>query len=152
MNAIILGLSLVSAATAQVANGVSAVPYSAVYGSASPITSSAAATATSASAGYNAAASSGGYSASSQAANTQAAYTQAPSYASTAAASAITPPPASSSSYDIYSMMPYSSFMAGGYQSLDCGYGYQKMSDGSCQAMSWWQTQGCYETIIINHG
>ena len=34
-------------------------------------------------------------------------------------------------------MMPYSSFMSGGYKSMNCGYGYTKGSDGSCQQMSW---------------
>ncbi|KAJ2980261.1 hypothetical protein NUW54_g11029 [Trametes sanguinea] len=48
--------------------------------------------------------------------------------------------------------MPYSSFMSGGYKSMNCGYGYSKQSDGSCKAMSWYTTEGCYETIIINHG
>ena len=46
--------------------------------------------------------------------------------------------------------MPYESFKSGGYKSLDCGYGYQKMGDGSCKPYSWYQDQGCYETIIIN--
>lgn len=132
MNALFFGLSLASVAAAQVANGVSAVPYSMVYGTSAPATSTAAASSTDA------------YS--------QAAYTQAASSSASASYSAITQAPSSSSSYDIYSAMPYSSFMSGGYKSLDCGYGYQKMSDGSCQAMSWWNTQGCYETIIINHG
>lgn len=132
MNALLFGLSLASAAAAQVANGVSAIPYSAVYGSAAPTVSAAA------SSGY-------------QAAYQQPAATYAPSSAVTAAPSAYTPPPASSSAYDVYSAMPYSSFMSGGYKSMNCGYGYQKAADGSCQAMSWWNTQGCYETIIINH-
>lgn len=146
MNAIFLGLSLASAAAAQVANGVSAVPYSAVYGSAPPATMSAAATDATAS-------SSNGYG-SNNAAYTSApsAYTTAPSVSSAAAASVVTPPPSySSSSYDIYSAMPYSSFMSGGYKSLSCGYGYQKGQDGTCNPMSWWQGSGCYETIIINH-
>ena len=134
MNALLVGLSLVSVATAQVANGVSAIPYSMVYGTDAPAATTAAASSSSPAGGYNAA------------------YTQAASSSSSAAASYITQAPASSSSYDIYSAMPYSSFMSGGYSSLACGYGYQKMSDGSCQAMSWWNTQGCYETIIINHG
>lgn len=132
MNALFLGLSLASVAAAQVANGVSAVPYSMVYGSSAPATMTAAA--------------------SSMTASSMPAYTQAASSSMSAAASYITQAPSSSSSYDIYSAMPYSSFMSGGYKSLGCGYGYQKMSDGSCQAMSWWQTEGCYETIIINHG
>ena len=45
-----------------------------------------------------------------------------------------TPPP---STYDIYSAMPYDSMTAGGYSSLNCGYGYTKAYDGSCQAESW---------------
>ncbi|THH08355.1 hypothetical protein EW145_g2769 [Phellinidium pouzarii] len=60
-----------------------------------------------------------------------------------------TSPP--SSSYDIYSIMPYASMTAGGYSSLSCGYGYTKAYDGSCQAESWYTFSGCYETIIINN-
>jgi hypothetical protein len=46
--------------------------------------------------------------------------------------------------------MPYSSFMAGGYQSMDCGYGYLKGHDGSCTSMASWvrntflQFSACY--------
>ena len=64
-------------------------------------------------------------------------------YTSDAASSSYSAPPSeyttppSSSSYDIYSMMPYSSMTEGGYKSLDCGYGYSKAYDGSCQSMSW---------------
>lgn len=61
-------------------------------------------------------------------------------YATAAPSAAYSAPPSqitASASYDIYSMMPYSSFQAGGYSSLDCGYGYQKNSDGSCSKMSW---------------
>ena len=133
MNALLFGLSLASVATAQVANGVSAIPYSMVYGTSQPAAATAAAS-------------------SSDMASSMAYATQAASSSSSAAYSAITQAPASSSSYDIYSALPYSSFMSGGYKSLAGGYGYQKMADGSCQAMSWWNTQGCYETIIINHG
>lgn len=93
---------------------------------------------------------------------------------STAAPSQTTAPPSysgSSSSVDFYSQMPYSSYQSGGYKSLQCGYGYSKSSDGSCQAESWvcaffvyffcsaliffiffqYNTQfsGCYATIII---
>lgn len=46
-----------------------------------------------------------------------------------------TPPP-SQSSYG-YQQMPYSSFTNGGYSQMDCGYGYQKGSDGKCSAESW---------------
>lgn len=110
MNAVVIGLALASVAAAQVANGVSAIPMSMVYGSAAPSQAS------------------GGY------APPAATYTPAPSGAYNAPPSQYTSAP---SSYDIYSAMPYSSFMNGGYKSLDCGYGYQKQSDGSCKAMSW---------------
>jgi hypothetical protein len=42
-----------------------------------------------------------------------------------------TPPPMSEA-------MPYSSFMSGGYKSMDCGYGYTKGSDGSCMSTESW--------------
>lgn len=42
-----------------------------------------------------------------------------------------TPPPQTAE-------MPYSAFMAGGYKSMDCGYGYQKGSDGSCTSTQSW--------------
>jgi len=74
-------------------------------------------------------------------------YAQASAAASSAPPSQYTPPP----SYSSDSMMPYSSFTAGGYSSMACGYGYQKGSDGKCSAMSWYTDSGCYETIIINH-
>lgn len=38
---------------------------------------------------------------------------------------------------DFYSVMPYSSMTAGGYSSLECGYGYTKGSNGYCEAESW---------------
>jgi hypothetical protein len=53
--------------------------------------------------------------------------------ASSAPPSQYTPPP----SYSSDSMMPYSSFTAGGYSSMACGYGYQKGSDNKCSSMSW---------------
>lgn len=60
---------------------------------------------------------------------------QPPAYTVAAASSSAppsyyTPPPAAQ-------QMSYSSFMAGGYKTMDCGYGYQKMQDGSCQQQSW---------------
>jgi hypothetical protein len=42
-----------------------------------------------------------------------------------------TPPPQSEA-------MPYSSFMSGGYKSMDCGYGYVKGSDGGCMSTQSW--------------
>ena len=54
--------------------------------------------------------------------------------------SVYTPPPSaapSSESSNAYtSAMPYSSFMSGGYKSLNCGYGYSKDSNGACQPES----------------
>ena len=90
-------------------------------------------------------------------------------YGGSAAPSQQTAPP--SSSVDFYSVMPYSSYQAGGYKSLDCGYGYKKQSDGSCGKESWvsiefydirnkfinriaacrqYTNNGCYATTIIN--
>lgn len=112
MNAVLIGLSLVTAASAQVANGVSAIPMSMAYGYDSQASSSTA---------------SGGYEPPS------ASYTP-PSNAYSAPPSYYTSPP---STYDVYSAMPYSSFTDGGYKSMDCGYGYQKQYDGSCSKMSW---------------
>ena len=46
-----------------------------------------------------------------------------------------TPPPPQTSSY--YQEMPYSSFVDGGYSQMDCGYGYKKGYDGKCTPESW---------------
>ena len=112
MKSIIFGLSFAGAAVAQIVNGVSMVSMPS-YDSAS---------ASSSSGGYY-----GGYAP---------AETTAASSTSNAYDSQYTQPP-DTSSYDIYSVMPYSSMTAGGYQSLDCGYGYSKNSNGYCQAESW---------------
>ena len=101
MKSIVFGLSLASAAVAQIANGVSMVSVTAAA-SAAP-----------------SAANNGGASGSGSAAPSQ--ITAAPS----------------SSADSFYEQMPYSSYMGGGYQSLNCGYGYSKQSDGSCQSESW---------------
>jgi hypothetical protein len=59
-------------------------------------------------------------------------YTSSPSYNQyTSAAPQYTPPPQSEA-------MPYESFTNGGYQSMDCGYGYVKGSDGSCTSTESW--------------
>ena len=52
-----------------------------------------------------------------------------------AAYSTATAPPTSTT--DFYSIMPYESMTAGGYSSLECGYGYTKASNGYCEAESW---------------
>lgn len=110
MNSLIFGLSLASAVSAQVVvNGWSTV-------AAQPSASAA----SYGDAAY--AASSGGSYA------PPAAYTSASSVYSSPP-SAYTPPPSTD--------MSYSSFMSGGYKSMNCGYGYSKASDGSCQAESW---------------
>lgn len=108
MNSVIIALSLAGAAAAQlVAGPVSMVPASQVYASGTP-------TAADNSNQYSAAASS--------------------AVASSAPASQYTQPPATDGGQ---SAMPYSSFMSGGYSSMNCGYGYSKGSDGSCKQMSW---------------
>src|SRR6266404_253151 len=73
-----------------------------------------------------------------------------PSYSSTSSSSQYTPAPPYNQ-YGSYSPPPaqytpppqtqdmsYSSFMVGGYKSMDCGYGYQKGNDGSCTNMQSW--------------
>ena len=62
-----------------------------------------------------------------------------------APASQYTQPPATDGGY---SAMPYSSFMSGGYKSMNCGYGYTKGSDGSCNPLSWVSTASrlCFRT------
>ena len=49
-----------------------------------------------------------------------------------------TPPPMSEA-------MPYSQFMNGGYSSMDCGYGYSKGSDGSCNSKESWVRTSHFE-------
>lgn len=101
MKSIIFGLTLVSAAVAQIVNGVSTVE--APGPSATPPPPSDA--------------SAQGY---------------APPVAPPSE-----PTAAPSSNGDFYQQMPYESYKNGGYKSLDCGYGYQKSSDGHCQPESW---------------
>jgi len=80
--------------------------------------------------------------------------TGSPSSSYGAPPSQYTQPPAESSSS--YEPMPYSSFVDGGYSHMDCGYGYKKGSDGKCAPESWWgdkNSWGCYQTtVIINKG
>lgn len=131
---LLFGLSLATAALAQIqVNGASSIAASMIPG----VTAVPASAADSSSA--------------------PAATTPAASSATSAPASQITSAAtydAASASAAAYSMMPYSSFMAGGYKSMDCGYGYSKASDGSCKSESWvrfylqwaWgaiQTRGC---------
>jgi len=141
MKSFVFGLSLVSAAAAQISVvGMSMVPASSSAASESNPGSSMSMPTPTGSGG-------GGYAAPSQQ----------------------TAPP--SSSVNFYTVMPYSSYQAGGYKSLDCGYGYKKQSDGSCGKESWVSTgfydirnkfinrfaacrqytnDGCYATTIIN--
>ena len=110
MNALFFGLTLAGAATAQVvADGVSMVQFN-------PNTM------------VYGAASSQDY------APPQASYTPPPAATYSAPPSDYTPPP---SDGGFYNTMPYSSFTEGGYKSLECGYGYYKGSDGSCNPESW---------------
>ena len=113
MKSIIFGFSLVSAAVAQISViGMSMVPAE---------TSAAA----SGSSGYG-----------SQSPAVTATPTPSDSGYGGASPSVQTAAPVASTS-DFYQVMPYSSYMAGGYKSLDCGYGYSKGSDGSCNKESW---------------
>jgi len=112
MKSIIFGLSLVSAAVAQVSVlGMSMVPIDA---SGSPAASSSGASVTptpTPTDGGNG----GGY----------------------GGAAPSVPTTAPSVGEDFYSYMPYSSYQSGGYKTLNCGYGYSKQSDGSCHRESW---------------
>ncbi len=54
-----------------------------------------------------------------------------------AASASVSAAPASSSAPSIYDSMPYDDYKNGGYKDLECGYGYKKSDDGSCQAESW---------------
>lgn len=130
MNSLIIGVTLASAAAAQIVNGASMIPASMAY-SAAP---------SAAAGGYNAGGS--GYAAPSDG------YAPPPPAASSAdASSSGYAPPSYSGSVSVTSAPPsqytpppdmsYSSFMAGGYKSMSCGYGYSKASDGSCQSESW---------------
>lgn len=104
MKSILFGLSLASAAVAQISvMGVSMVPVD----SETPAMSMPTPTPTDMAAGYG--------------------YGAAPSQQTAAP----------SSSVDYYSIMPYSSMQAGGYKSMDCGYGWKKQSDGTCGKESW---------------
>lgn len=120
-SAFLLGLSLIGAASAQVANGVVAVPMPGLSaGSSAPaVTASASASG----------------SASPSGSSPSPAQTSPSSYGGSSAPPnpQYTPPPY----YETSSAMPYSHFQSGGYKSMDCGYGYQKGGDGSCQKMSW---------------
>jgi hypothetical protein len=138
MKSIIFGLAFISAAVAQSVNGASSVPASSeasgsASGSSSQATSTQATSSQASSSGSNNYGGGGG----SSYGGSPPAYTGSPS--SEAAPSQYTPPPPASMSA-MYSQQQqyYSSFMSGGYKSMDCGYGYSKDSDGGCSSpMSW---------------
>lgn len=117
MKSAIFGLSLAAGAAAQIVNGVSMVSMAAS-------TTAAYAAATD----YAAASSASSYYGSSA----PPAYTAAGSSVEYAPPSQYTTPPL----YTVTSM-DYASFTAGGYSSMNCGYGYSKASDGSCQSETW---------------
>lgn len=122
----VVGLTLASFASAQV---VSMIPNpnlaaSSSASSSSPMSAPPAPTASSsAGSDYSGYSSSPSYD---QYSSSAAAYNQY-----TAPPSQYTPPPQSSA-------MPYESFKSGGYKSMDCGYGYNKGSDGSCTSTESW--------------
>jgi len=112
MKSVFLGLSLVSAVAAQVVVGYSSVPVTSSAPAATP-------------APYSAVTS---------------VYGSAPAAVATDNANAAPPsqytaPPAPGQ--DFYQYMPYNSWSNGGYKQLQCGYGYQKQSDGTCGALAW---------------
>lgn len=116
MTSLLIGLSLAASAAAQIVNGFSMVPVLVAAGA----PSSEAAVVPS-NTDYL------GSSAPPQ-------YTGEPTPVSVKP-SLITPTP--TPTQNIYEQLPYSSFVDGGYKSLDCGYGYTKAADGSCQALPW---------------
>lgn len=130
MQSLILALGLLSAATignSQVVNGVSMVPAPGSSSGPAPSPSGSPSSSVQNNGGS-------GYPGSSPAYGASPSYTESPS--NSAPPSMYTTPPSYSSS-NFYDTMPYSSFMGGGYQSLGCGYGYVKQSDGSCSPASW---------------
>ena len=122
MKSVFLGLSLISAAAAQVVVGYSSVLVTSAAGSGD--TSSAPATTP---APYPAVTLANGYTSTPAAATPDNAYAAPPSQ--------YTAPPAPGQ--DFYQYMPYNSWSNGGYKQLQCGYGYQKQSDGTCTALQW---------------
>src|SRR5258707_3992651 len=118
------GLTLASYASAQV---VSMIPNSNLSPSGSASASSPM-SASSAAASPSSSGSSGSSMSSSPNQYGSSASSSPPSYNQyTSAPAQYTPPPQSEA-------MPYESFMNGGYQSMSCGYGYVKGSDGSCNS------------------
>jgi hypothetical protein len=130
MLSIVVGLTLATCVSAQSVIGMTTVAASQAMTSAMsmPMASAAA----SSSQGYSNPApqqsqysnqynNNGGYGGSSPSSSAAPMYTQPPQY----------------SPEQMTSAMPYSSFMNGGYSSMNCGYGYQKGSDNKCSQMSW---------------
>ncbi len=142
MKSILLGLSLVSAAAAQIVNGVSSVPVPAASapasGAASPGPSSGAASSVPAATPVPpvAAATPVGAPPSAPAVVTPAPV-PGPQYGGAPPPpSQYTAPPAPGQ--DFYQYMPYDSWNGGGYKQLQCGYGYQKQGDsGLCVPYEW---------------
>jgi hypothetical protein len=121
-------LTLASYATAQVYSSISMPPAS----------DSSSAAPSSSMSGPPAATMSAGYPSYNQYGNSGSQY-GADSYAAPPAQ--YTPPPQADS-------MPYSSFMAGGYSSMDCGYGYQKGYDGACTSTESWVRRACLNRLM----
>ena len=68
--------------------------------------------------------------------------------ATQAPASTTEAPAATSTAF--YDTMPYSSYQSGGYKELQCGYGYKKQEDGSCQPESWVRLQMHHTPVHTN--
>jgi hypothetical protein len=94
-----------------------------------------------------------GASASSYAASSSPSYgSSAPAYTGSSSSyqappSQYTSPPAQSG--DGYlNQMPYSTFLQGGYKSLNCGYGYKKDQGQACTPASW---VAIYSILLVLH-
>ncbi len=133
------GLTLASYASAQV---VSMIPNSNLSPSGSASASSPM-SASSAAASPSSSGSSGSSMSSSPNQYGSSASSSPPSYNQyTSAPAQYTPPPQSEA-------MPYESFMNGGYQSMSCGYGYVKGSDGSCNSKESWVRTSYHEVSRV---
>jgi hypothetical protein len=145
MKSIIAGLSLIGAVAGQIAGTVSQVPASVAatesVDSAASVPSAGASVSASFSAPTDSAVSVSSF-ATDAASSSVEAVSSPPAPIPTPAPAGPSPPsgssgPSSDQFGGFYDIMPYQSYQSGGYKSLECGYGYSKQNDGSCQPESW---------------
>lgn len=99
--------------------------------------------------------SSGGTSSSSDSGSSPIAPTPSPTIYDSSLYTGSVPPSASTAAptaapTDFYQYMPYSAYQSGGYQSLECGYGYSKQGDGSCSQDSWVRFSSLFLDLSTN--